>query len=71
MAKLPNHRQDDVAFVQQMAQKYRIAVIPGSAAGLPGYIRLSFANTPPEIFAEALDRLDKGLEAFCSGTSQR
>ena len=41
-------------------QKVGVALVPGSAFGAPGYIRLSFA-TSMEILEDALGRLKKAL----------
>eukprot|EP00941_MAST-03F_sp_MAST-3F-sp1_P002386 g2386.t1 len=52
----------DVKVVQWLARKHSVVVIPGSACGAPGSIRVAFANHKPgEIFLEACERLKKGL----------
>jgi aspartate aminotransferase len=48
--------QDDVDFSEYLLQKALVAVVPGTAFGAPGYIRLSFA-TSLEILKEAMKRL--------------
>ena len=39
----------------------RIAVVPGSAFGLPGYIRLSYATSMENII-EGISRLEKTVK---------
>lgn len=48
---------DDTAFSEFLLQKALVAVVPGSAFGAPGYIRLSFA-TDLNTLKEAMKRLD-------------
>jgi aspartate aminotransferase len=47
-------------FAQEALEKYQLAVVPGSAFGYEGYIRLSYA-TNENVLDEALIR----LESFC------
>ena len=35
--------KDDLAFAELLLSKAEVAMVPGSAFGAPGYIRLSFA----------------------------
>lgn len=51
---------DDVEFATHLLDKCGIAVVPGTAFGLPGYMRISY-STSRETLAEALDRLTKLL----------
>ncbi|MEJ2743440.1 MAG: pyridoxal phosphate-dependent aminotransferase, partial [Gammaproteobacteria bacterium] len=46
---------DDVAFADFLLQEAKVAVVPGSAFGAPGYIRLSFA-TSMDALQEAISR---------------
>ncbi|MCF6338425.1 MAG: pyridoxal phosphate-dependent aminotransferase [Gammaproteobacteria bacterium] len=48
---------DDMAFAEHLISKSGVALIPGSAFGAPGYVRLSFA-TSMENLARALDRIE-------------
>jgi len=48
--------ENDVEFATYLLTKCGIAVVPGTAFGLPGYMRISFANSK-ENLAEALRRL--------------
>ena len=48
--------ENDVEFATLLLTKCAIAVVPGTAFGLPGYIRISFANSKQNL-AEAMQRL--------------
>ena len=52
---------DDVAVVRWLVMRHGITVIPGSACGFPGHIRVAFANMPKDSYREAASRLKKGL----------
>jgi aspartate aminotransferase len=49
--------QDDLEFAEKLLQEQGLAIVPGSAFGAPGCIRLSFASSQA-ILAQALDRLE-------------
>lgn len=51
---------DDMAFAEYLITKVGVAMVPGSAFGAPGYMRLSFA-TSQENLAKALDRIEKAV----------
>ncbi|MDH4275739.1 MAG: pyridoxal phosphate-dependent aminotransferase [Gammaproteobacteria bacterium] len=51
---------DDVGLAELLLDKAGVALVPGSAFGAPGYLRLSFA-TSMEFLNESLDRLKKVL----------
>lgn len=59
-AKLPV--LDDVAVVEWLAKKHGVMVIPGSASGGRGHIRVSFGGLPEDGCRLAAARLRKGLE---------
>jgi len=64
-AKIPaDLPQDDVAFARDLAQKNKLAVIPGSAFGPggEGYVRLSYAASMATL-EEAMARLSAYIEA--------
>ncbi|KAJ4953082.1 hypothetical protein NE237_029914 [Protea cynaroides] len=61
-AKLPEKYSDDFEVVQWLARKHGVVVIPGSASGGPGYIRISFGGLVEADCKEAAGRLQKGLE---------
>jgi aspartate aminotransferase len=48
---------DDVAFCTALLEFARVAVVPGSAFGAPGHLRLSFAASLPTLNT-ALDRIE-------------
>ena len=48
---------DDMAFAEHLISESGVALIPGSAFGAPGYVRLSFA-TSLENLTQALDRIE-------------
>ena len=48
--------KDDLALTDLLLQKARVAVVPGSAFGAPGYMRLSFA-TSDKVLAESVARI--------------
>lgn len=50
----------DVEFSEYLINKAKIAVVPGSAFGAPGYVRVSFA-TSMENLEKAMERLHKVL----------
>ena len=51
---------DDIELAEFFLQKTGVALVPGSAFGAPGYLRISFA-TSLEILEDALGRLKKAL----------
>ena len=55
-----NDVEDDLQLAEYLIEKANVAVIPGSAFGQPGYIRISFA-TSMENLEKALDRIKKAL----------
>ncbi|MCC3750495.1 MAG: pyridoxal phosphate-dependent aminotransferase [Halorhodospira halophila] len=52
--------KDDVAFAEQLINDAGVALVPGSAFGLPGYARISYA-TSMENLERAMDRLQRAL----------
>jgi aspartate aminotransferase len=48
--------RDDLALADLLLQKARVAVVPGSAFGAPGYMRLSFA-TSDRVLEESVARI--------------
>jgi aspartate aminotransferase len=52
---------DDIAFAEYLIEKTGIALVPGSAFGGPGCIRLSFAISQ-ELLMEAVKRLEQVLK---------
>ena len=60
MKKVGNMK-NDVQFAEYLLDKAEIAMVPGSAFGAPGYMRLSYA-TSMENLEQAMDRLEKTLK---------
>lgn len=61
--KLPDSiADDDKEVVRWLAYKHGVCIIPGSACGAPGYVRVAFANLEEEQCRVAAGRLQKGLE---------
>ncbi len=52
--------ENDVEFATYLLTKCGIAVVPGTAFGLPGYMRISFANSQEKL-ADAIVRLKEVL----------
>jgi aromatic aminotransferase len=55
---------DDVALAEALVQRYGVAVIPGTFCGSPGWIRVAYANLPPDHCVVAAQRLKEGLCAL-------
>ena len=51
---------DDVAFAEYLLNEAGVALVPGSAFGLPGHVRISYA-TSMENLEKAMDRIAKAL----------
>ncbi|MCU7959094.1 MAG: pyridoxal phosphate-dependent aminotransferase [gamma proteobacterium symbiont of Bathyaustriella thionipta] len=54
------HINDDNSLAEYMIEQAGVALVPGSAFGSPGHIRISIA-TGLEILTEAMNRLEKAL----------
>jgi aspartate aminotransferase len=52
--------KDDIALAEYLIEKAGVALIPGTAFGTPGHIRLSIA-TSKENLGKALDRIEKAF----------
>jgi aspartate aminotransferase len=52
-----------LALCEYLLDDQLVAAVPGSAFGMEGFIRISFANSIPTL-REALDRLERGLLAL-------
>lgn len=51
---------DDIAFADYLLEEAGVAIVPGSAFGCPGFIRLSFA-TSEALLMDALGRIKRAL----------
>lgn len=58
-AALPAGTDEDV--VAWLIKHHGVCVIPGSACGTPGYLRVAYANVKPAQCAVAAARLKRGL----------
>ena len=54
--------KSDTDFVQRLLEQANVAVVQGSAFGLPGYFRISYA-TSKENLKKAMER----IKNFCEG----
>ncbi|KAJ3701310.1 hypothetical protein LUZ61_005015 [Rhynchospora tenuis] len=61
-AKLPDKYSDDFEVVKWLVHKHSIVVVPGSACGAPGYLRISFGGLKEDDCQLAADRLKGGFE---------
>ena len=52
--------KDDVALAEHLLLKHGLAVVPGSAFGAPGHLRLSYATSDANL-QKAIERLASGL----------
>jgi aspartate aminotransferase len=58
--------KDDFQLADYLLEKAKIAVVPGSAFGMAGYLRLSYA-TSMESIKEGLKRFKKAAEELLNG----
>ncbi|XP_074563824.1 aromatic aminotransferase ISS1-like [Curcuma longa] len=61
-AKLPEKFSDDYEVVKWLVRKHHVIIIPGSACGSPGYVRIAFGGLREADCEVAAYRLKKGLE---------
>lgn len=61
-AKLPDKYPDDYEVVRWLANRHGVVLIPGSASGCPGNLRISFGGLVEDQCKEAAERLKGGLE---------
>lgn len=61
-AKLPEKHVNDFEVVRWLANKHGVVLIPGTACGCPGHVRISFGGLLEDDCRVAADRLKKGLE---------
>jgi aspartate aminotransferase len=52
---------DDLAFCEALLEEQGVALVPGSAFGAPGHMRISYAASP-EMLTQALARIDRFLQ---------
>ena len=68
MGKLPSGSMADRDVASLLVKDFGVAVIPGSFCGFPGWIRVCYANLPPEKCIQAAERLAKGLNALTASS---
>ena len=56
--------KNDTDFVQKLLEKYNVAVVQGSAFGLDGFFRISYATS-----MENLEKAMKRIKSFCESLS--
>ncbi|MBA4695874.1 MAG: pyridoxal phosphate-dependent aminotransferase [Legionella sp.] len=56
--------ENDIAFADKLLEETGLALVPGSAFGVEGYIRLSFATSMSNL-EKAMDRLENFSQAIC------
>lgn len=61
-ARLPKGVSDDVAVTKWLVHRHHVCVIPGSASGGPGHIRVSYGGLDENSCRIAATRLKKGLQ---------
>jgi len=61
----------DVQFCRLLIRDHGIAVIPGSFCGLEGWIRICYANLPPEQTYLASQRLKKGIDELINSPTKK
>ena len=54
-------QKNDLAFADYLLESQGVAVVPGSAFGLDGYFRISFATSMDNL-VEAIKRIKKAIE---------
>jgi katanin p60 ATPase-containing subunit A1 len=56
----------DEAVVEWLIKEHGVCIIPGSACGVPGHVRVAFANLQAEQCEVAAARLKQGLQQLVS-----
>ena len=54
--------EDDEEVVSWLVREHKVCVVPGSACGCPGYVRVAFANLEEGKCKQAAAQLKKGLQ---------
>ena len=68
--KLPDAYADDVAVVRWLTEAHGVCLIPGSACGMPGHVRVCYANLALDRTRDAAARLRRGVEQLVDGTAR-
>ncbi|KAK1312847.1 Bifunctional aspartate aminotransferase and glutamate/aspartate-prephenate aminotransferase [Acorus calamus] len=70
-AKLPSDHSNDFEVVRWLVRRHGVVVIPGSASGGLGYIRISFGGLRDSDCEIAARRLKRGLEELVSEDAEQ
>lgn len=62
--------EDDEAVVSWLVKEHKVCVVPGSACGCPGYVRVAFANLDESKCKQAAAQLRRGLQQVVDQGSQ-
>ena len=54
--------EDDEAVVSWLVKEHKVCVVPGTACGCPGYVRVAFANLDEGKCKQAAAQLKRGLQ---------
>ncbi len=54
--------EDDEAVVSWLVKEHQVCVVPGTACGCPGYVRVAFANLDEGKCKQAAAQLKHGLQ---------
>lgn len=64
LSELPAYRQDSMKFVQDLLKSEGVALVPGSAFGMEGFARLSFACSLEQL-QEGIGRIERFVKDKC------
>jgi len=59
--------EEEWKVIQWLVRKHRVAVLPGSAFGVNGYFRVSYANLSNEQCKKAAESMSRALQELASG----
>ena len=60
----------DAAVVRWLTEAHGVCLIPGSACGMPGHVRVCYANLALDRTRDAAARLRRGVEQLVDGTAR-
>lgn len=68
MYVMANIDADDTKVAERLVAEFGVAIIPGTYCGWPGWIRVCYANLPPDACTKAAIRLKEGLTSILAST---
>ena len=68
--RLPEGCADDVAVVRWLTEAHGVCLIPGSACGMPGHVRVCYANLALDRTRDAAARLRRGVKQLVDGSAR-